>query len=618
LTARKTGSQTACTFLGKAIYDFGEIHVTDAGKKERRSVDEIMAKYRAEREKRLRPEGTGQYRDFSGLFEDFDRDPNADPAFQRAAVVEDVEVAIIGGGLGGLMAAARLVQRGITNLRIIDKAADFGGTWYWNRYPGAACDTESYIYLPMLEETGYLPSEKYAKAPEIFAQCQRIGKQFGLYPKALFQTLVQELRWQDESGRWEVSTNRGDRVRARFMIVAGGILHKAKLPGIPGVETFKGKSFHTSRWDYAYTGGSPVERMDKLADKRVALIGTGATSVQAMPRLAETAQRLYVCQRTPSAVGARGNRPTDPEWAKSLQPGWQIARMENFTRIVSGQPTGQDLVGDGWTEIFGRNPNALAISTEAEQLLDLEAMEQVRARIDAIVTDPATAEALKPWYNQMCKRPCFHDEYLPAFNRPNVTLVDAGGSGVERITEDAVVVAGVAHQVDCIIYGSGFETGTSYKSKLGFETYGRGGTSLTDAWVGGPATLHGMLARDFPNLMIFDQLQGGIAINFAHLLTELAHHATWQIAHCIENGIDEMEPSAEAQEQWFQVLLSRLGAQAAFFGQCTPGYFNAEGRMDPSAIRSIPFFGPLVDFIQILRDWRAAGNLEGVETRRRQ
>ncbi len=582
----------------------------------RAKLDATTAKYQAERERRLRPDGTAQYRDFTGIFEDFDRDPYADPDFTRAPIETETEVAIIGAGIGGLMAAAKLAQQGVTDVRIIDKAGDFGGTWYWNRYPGAACDTESYIYMPMLEETGTIPTEKYAKGPEIFAQCQRIAKQFDLYPKALFQTLVQEVRWQDDSGRWAVATNRGDKIRARFLIIAGGILHKAKLPGIPGVESFKGKSFHSSRWDYGYTGGSPTERMDKLADKKVAILGTGATSVQIIPRLAETVEQLYVLQRTPSSVGIRANRPTDADWAKSLQPGWQSERMENFTRIVAGQPSGVDLVDDGFSKIFRDNPNALAITTDEERLLDLEAMDAIRARIDSIIADPATAEALKPWYNQMCKRPCFHDEYLPAFNRPNVKLLDTSGQqGVQRITENGVVVDDVEYPVDCVIYGSGFETGTSYKSKLGIDIYGRDGVSMTDAWADGPATLHGMLARGFPNLMIFDQLQGGIAINFAHLMTELANHAGWLITHCVKEGITEFEPGTEAQEAWFQTLLGKLGAQAMFAAQCTPGYFNGEGVMNVTAatMRMVPYFGPLMDFVQILRDWRADGTLAGVE-----
>jgi cation diffusion facilitator CzcD-associated flavoprotein CzcO len=596
----------------------GEYCVSNTGNESRRlTLEEIKAKYRTEREKRLRPEGTDQYRSLAGVFDEFDRDPYADPNYQRAPVIEETDVAIIGGGLGGLMAAVELTKQGITDFRIIDKAGDFGGTWYWNRYPGAACDIESYIYLPFLEETGYIPVERYSRATEIFEHCQRIARQFDLYPKGLFQTVVRSARWIEAVSRWEVATARGDRIQARFMIVAGGILHKAKLPGIPGIETFKGKSFHTGRWDYGYTGGGPTEPMIKLADKRVALIGTGATAVQVMSKLAETTQQLFVFQRTPSGVGERLNRPTDPEWAKSLRPGWHKARVENFTRIVSGQPVDRDLIGDGWTEIFGRNPNAFGVVRDEERLLDFEAMEAVRARIDKIVTDPDTAAALKPWYNQMCKRPCFHDEYLPAFNRPNVTLIDTNGKGVERITEDAVVVDGVSYPVDCIVYASGFEVGSSHTSRLGFEIYGRAGVSLTDAWADGPATLQGMFARGFPNYMSFYLLQGGIAINFAHLLSELAIHAAWLIALAKKTGIEQFEPSAAAQEAWLQTLIGRLGAQAAFFGECTPGYSNGEGRMptSASAIRSIPFFGPTLDFVQILRDWRAAGDLAGLETR---
>ena len=424
--------------------------------------EQLAERYRLEREKRLRPDGAAQYRELAGVFADLNRDPYVAP-LSRDAIVTTTDVAIIGAGISGLVAAARLAEQGVTDVRIIDKAGDFGGTWYWNRYPGAACDTEAYIYMPLLEETGYIPTEKYAKAYEIFEHCQRIGKHFDLYPKAMFQTEVSDLSWDEAVSRWQVTTNRGDKITARFVIVAGGIMHIAKLPGIPGLEDFKGHFFHTTRWDYAYTGGSPTEPMDKLRDKRVAIIGTGATAVQVVPKVAEAAGELLVFQRTPSGIGVRDNRPTDPEWAKSLKPGWQAERIENFTRIVSGKEVDADLVQDGWTEIFRSNPAAFGLMDEEQQKIDNRAMEAIRKRVEDTVQDRETAEALKPWYSRMCKRPCFHDEYLPAFNRPNVRLIDTGGRGVERITEDSIVVDGVSYPVDCIIYASGFGGGALHQ-----------------------------------------------------------------------------------------------------------------------------------------------------------
>ncbi len=582
------------------------------------AMDIINSKYRDERAKRLKPEGNAQYKELQGDLANFDADPRADSNFTRDPIVEDTDVAIIGGGISGLLTAANLKKQGITNVRVIDCAGDFGGTWYWSRYPGAACDVESYIYMPMLEETGYIPTEKYAKAPEIFAHLQRIANHFDLYTMGVFYTKVTDLSWSEATHRWTVATDRGDEIRARFVVTAGGILNKAKLPGIPGIETFKGKSFHTGRWDYDYTGGSSTEPLTKLAEKRVAIIGTGATSVQIVPKLAASALQLYVCQRTPSHIGERNNRPTDPEWVKTLKPGWQKERIENFTRIVTGQPADEDLVNDGFSNIFRINPNAMGLATEEEKLQDFAAMELIRARVDSIVQDRDTAEALKPWYYQMCKRPCFHDEYLPAFNQPNVKLVDTGGMGVERITETGVVVGGVEYPVDCIIYASGYDNGANFTARMGFDIKGRGGVSINDAWAEGAGTLHGMTARGFPNLFNIHLLQSGIAINFAHLLSELAVHAAWIAAHCLNAGIVEIEPTAEAQEAWFYTLLGTLGTQPQFFAECTPAYQNAEGKMEmtPAAVRSIPYFGPTLDFLKILEDWRDEAALGGMDVRK--
>ncbi|MCE2764765.1 MAG: NAD(P)/FAD-dependent oxidoreductase, partial [Ilumatobacteraceae bacterium] len=295
------------------------------------SPEEIREKYRIEREKRLRSDGTAQFKTIAGEWADFGRDPFADPNFTRDAVREETEVVIVGAGFGGMLAAHHLLKAGITNFRMIDLAGDFGGTWYWNRYPNCACDVESYVYLPLLEETGYMPTEKYVKAYEIFAYCQLLGRTLDLYPRALFQTEVEDMRWDDESQRWHTTTSRGDDLSSKFVIIAGGVLHRPKLPDVEGIRGFKGHMFHTSRWDYAYTGGSPTEKMVNLADKRVGIIGTGATAVQAVPKLAEACKELYVFQRTPALVGKRNNKPTDPEWFRTLQPGWQAERIANFT-----------------------------------------------------------------------------------------------------------------------------------------------------------------------------------------------------------------------------------------------------------------------------------------------
>ncbi|ATB37922.1 monooxygenase [Cystobacter fuscus] len=589
------------------------------------SPEALKEKYRIEREKRLRPDGNTQYVDLSGVYKDFDRDPYVEPGFTRPAVTETIDVLIVGGGFGGMLAGVRLRQAGVESLRIIEKGGDFGGTWYWNRYPGAACDVESYIYLPLLEETGYMPKEKYAKAPEIFVHCQRIGRKFDLYKAALFQTLIQTMDWDEDTQRWNITTDRGDKLAARFVITAGGILHKAKLPGIPGIETFKGHSFHTSRWDYAYTGGGPYGGLSKLADKRVGIIGTGATSVQAIPHLGASAKQLYVFQRTPSGVGVRGNQPTDPEWVKTLEPGWQQERIRNFTAIVSGQQQDVDMVRDGWTYIFQDNESCRAKTpeeaAEIRQLADFRKMEEIRARVDSIVKDPVTAEALKPYYYQLCKRPCFHDEYLDTFNRPNVKLVDTEGKGVERLTPTGVVVKGKEYEVDCLIYASGFEVTGDYTRRLGFDIHGRGGKSLHDSWAEGTATLHGMQSRGFPNFLMLSGPQSGWAINFVHVLDEQSQHAAYIIERCLKRGIETIEPTEQAQQQWWEVILGSLRQQGVSFGgpECTPGYYNNEGvQAGPNAIRNAGFGGGTLAFIDILRDWRKGDDLAGLEVKRSQ
>ena len=437
---------------------------------------------------------------------------------------------LVGGGFGGQTAAARLREAGIDDVLIVEKGGDYGGTWYWNRYPGAQCDVESYCYLPLLEELNYVPKEKYAYAREILDHAEAIGRHYGLYDRTLFQTEVTELRWDEAASRWIVHTDRGDAIRARFAIMASGPLHRPKLPGIPGLRDFKGHTFHTSRWDYTYTGGGPHGGLDRLGDKRVAIIGTGATAIQCVPFLGEAAQELYVFQRTPSSVDVRGNAPTDRQWAAGLQAGWQKHRMENFNALVSGVPQDTDLVNDGWTDLVHRvvyrfqhaDPGANLSIEQLIELANFEKMEEIRARVDELVDDPETAEKLKPYYQMFCKRPTFNDEYLPTFNRPNVHLVDTDGKGVERITENGLVVAGIEYEVDCIVYSTGFEVGTSFTRRSGFDAVGRGGRLLSEHWQDGTRSLHGMGSHGFPNLFVSQISQAAFTANFPHLLEECA------------------------------------------------------------------------------------------------
>jgi len=585
----------------------------------------LKARYIAERDKRLRADGNEQYQEIKGDFAHYLDDPYVKPGFERAPLTDEVEVVVIGGGFGGLLAGARLREAGVQDIRLIEKGGDFGGTWYWNRYPGAACDIESYVYLPLLEEIGYMPVEKYSRAPEILRHSRAIGEHFDLYRNACFQTEVTAMRWDEGAARWIIETNRGDAMRARFVVMANGPLHRPKLPGIPGVESFKGHSFHTSRWDYDYTGGDSNGGLTGLKDKRVGIIGTGATAVQCVPHVAAGAKELFVFQRTPSSIDVRNNRPTDPAWAASLPPGWQQARMDNFNTLVSGGFAEEDLVNDGWTDIIGnllllarkqgggRSPEELA---EMMQLADFQKMEQVRARVDSVVSDRATAEALKPWYNQFCKRPCFHDEYLAAFNRPGVTLVDTQGRGVERITENAIVANGQAYEIDCLIYATGFEVGTSYTRRAGYEVTGRDGVTLTTKWADGVSTLHGMHSRGFPNCFIISNSQSGFTANYPHMLNEQSKHCAYIIAEASARQARTVEAAQEAEDAWVQTIISTAILRQKFQEDCTPGYYNNEGKPSALAARNGAFGAGPIAFVKILEDWRAAGDLAGLEVGR--
>ncbi|MGH3676863.1 MAG: flavin-containing monooxygenase [Mycobacterium sp.] len=583
-------------------------------------VDALRKKYAYERDRRLRSDGIAQYVEIAGPFARFADDPWSDPDFTRDPLSDEVDVAIVGAGFGGLLTGARLRQFGVQSIRLIDKAADVGGTWYWNRYPGIACDVESYVYMPLLEELGCVPTEKYAKGDEIFAHCRRIAGHYDLYRDACLQTEVNEIRWDSAVSRWIISTNHGDAIRARFVAMANGYLQKPKLPGIEGITEFEGHAFHTSRWDYEYTGPD----LARLSDKRVGIIGTGATAIQCVPHLARSVKHLMVFQRTPSTVDVRANRPTDPSWSADLEEGWQRRRIENFQLLTAGGEADEDLVNDAWTSIvkklFVMRQTSIAGMSDEERkrtvdMADFAKMEEIRARVDAIVTDRATAEALKPWYGYFCKRPCFHDEYLQTFNRENVTLVDTQGRGVERITDNGLMVGGTEHTVDCLIFATGFEVGTDYSRRTGFELVGRDGLTLTDNWRDGVRTHHGLNIHGFPNCFVLSIAQSGFTVNFPYLLDIQARHVAWVVAWGLSHAATELEASANAEEAWVEMVVERSTASAERAKSCTPGYYNREGQANEKTRQGSFFFGSPTEYADILEAWREQGLLEGLEIR---
>ncbi|MEM9041023.1 MAG: NAD(P)/FAD-dependent oxidoreductase [Actinomycetota bacterium] len=590
-------------------------------------AEALRRRYAEERAKRLRVDGNDQYIEVAGVFADYAVDPYVDRStetYARTPITDHVTALFVGGGFAGLLTCARLKEAGV-DVRLVEKGGDVGGTWYWNRYPGAQCDTAAFVYLPLLEETGHMPSEKYTHQPEILDHCRRIADHFDLYDDALLSTTVTPVDWDDEAQHWIVSTDRGDRMSAKYVALGTGPLHRPKLPAIDGMTSFAGHSFHTSRWDYQYTGGDPDgSPMTGLADKRVGIIGTGATAVQCVPHLARSAQELFVFQRTPSSIDTRNNHDIDPDWFATLEPGWQAEWMDNFTVLQTGGFADEDLVKDGWTDISqrirdrvlaGPNPEFTpAALRRAYEDSDDEKMTEIRARVDEVIDDDATAHALKPWYRQLCKRPCFHDEYLQSFNRPNAHLVDTDGRGVDRIDETGVWVGDDHYELDVIIYASGFEVGTDFARRSGFETTGRDGQTLTETWADGMQSLHGIHVHGFPNLFLVQPTQGANLIsNVPHNLTESARTIARIVEHAEAVGAAEVEVTAEAQDAWIAFLDSSERRMLAD-PTCTPGYYNNEGH-DSGRRGRLNMLGhpegPVAYFAYIDR-WRASGDFEGL------
>lgn len=581
-------------------------------------LERAREKYRAERDKRLDPR-RGEKLDLSRHRELLD-DPYTEFA-ERDPVRDEVDALVVGAGFGGLMAAAHLRKAGLARVRVVEKAGDVGGVWYWNRYPAAQCDVESYVYLPFLEELDYIPKHRYSFAPEIFAYTRQLAKHFGVYELGLFQTAVTGLVW--EGSRWRVSTDRGDEFGARYVVVTHGSFASPKLPAIPGIESFTGTMFHTSRWDYGHTGGDPASPLDKLGDRAVGVIGTGASAIQIVAPVGASAKTLHVFQRTPSTVAVRNNQETDPAWADSLAPGWQKRRRDNFTLITNGEHVEEDLVGDAWTVFYNAmlggvfadlGPEERALRREE---LDLRHMESIRARVDSIVQDPEVAAKLKPYYRYQCKRPAFHDEYLTTFNRPNVTLVDTDGRGVDRVTEHGVVANGVEYRLDTLILATGFDQDSAYTDRIGFDVVGVGGRTLSEKWADGPETFHGVMTSGFPNFFFLptNNTQGTAGVNFVHTLEETDVHIAAVVAELERRGV-VADPTAAAESAYVDSVAGGAGlallGSGTFLESCTPGRWNNEGRPSERNPKCVNYPGTSTKYFQFLEQWRSTGALEGL------
>jgi cyclohexanone monooxygenase len=539
---------------------------------------EEQAKYRAFKEAR---QGAADYMAMEGSFAKYLADVYSAPPIPREPLTDECEILVVGAGFSGLLLWHKLRDAGFTDVRFCEKGGDVGGTWYWNRYPGVACDVEAYSYLPLLEETGYIPTMKFASGFEILEHCQRLAEQFGFYEHCLFHTTVEKTEWDEAAGRWIVTTDRGDKMRARFVVLANGILTTPKLARIEGMETFKGESFHTSRWDY---------NVD-LTGKRVGIIGTGATAVQAIPELAKIVGELYVFQRTPSSIDVRDQRETTDEersiWAS--EPGWARARRARFAKISAGRTAmraNDDYLAGKVADFKERKTYERMLTPEELMQKQLDAnfriMEQIRARVDAIVKDPKTAAALKPYYPYGCKRPTFHDEYLPTFNLPHVHLIDTAASGgVRQINERGVVHDGVEYPLDVIIYATGFQwMATSTFNMI----IGREGRSLRQKWEQeGTKTFLGLHSHGFPNLFIVSGPQGGGgSFNFTDVIEQHGDYVVWMLKTMREKGARTFDVTAEAEDA-YAAHCRQADIDSAPLRDCV-SYYNGEGRAEPGSL----------------------------------
>ncbi|WP_238015199.1 NAD(P)/FAD-dependent oxidoreductase [Dactylosporangium sp. AC04546] len=491
----------------------------------------------------------------------------------------EFDVVIVGAGFAGMQMLYRVRELGL-RARVFEAGGDVGGTWYWNRYPGARCDVESveysYQFSPELQQE-WEWTERYATQPEILRYANHVADRFDLRRHIQFDTRVSALVYDETSDRWTVRAATGGEVLARFVIMASGCLSSANLPGFAGMETFAGEVYHTGRW--------PHEGVD-LSGKRVGVVGTGSSGVQAVPVIAEQAGALYVFQRTAAYTLPAGNHPLDPGEQAAIKADYVGFRAQMSLR----QSAGNWRVPPNPASIFDATPSEREAEFEArwarggpgvlgayaDIMVDQEAngfaAEFVRGKIREIVKDPEVAALLSPDQIIGCKRICLDTGYYEAFNRPHVHLVDVATAPIERLTPRGIRTAVDEYELDVIVFATGFDAMTG--ALLSVDIRGRGGLSLREKWLSGPRTYLGLGVPGFPNL--FTVTGPGSPSVLTNMMVSIHHHVNW-IGDCLkylqDHRIASIEASADAEVAWVEHV--NEVADKTLYPSCNSWYLGA-------------------------------------------
>ncbi|MYD99619.1 MAG: NAD(P)/FAD-dependent oxidoreductase [Gammaproteobacteria bacterium] len=509
------------------------------------------------------------------------------------------DAVVVGAGFAGLYMLYRLRQAGFRT-RVFEAGSGVGGTWYWNRYPGARCDVESmeysYSFCDELQQE-WEWTERYAGQPEILRYVNHVADRFDLRRDITFDTRVVRATFDEDASRWQVETDTGLVVDAAFVIMATGCLSSANLPEFDGRDDFQGETYHTGRW--------PHEGVD-FAGKRVGIIGTGSSAIQAIPIIAAEAGHLTVFQRTPNYSIPARNAPIDPDYVREIKAEYSAFRARNYRMQAGfGSKIPHNDAPASSDDPASRESNYAVrwerggfgyLSAYNDLLRDRDANETaaefVRQRIRGIVDDPDIAERLCPDNVIGCKRPCLDTGYFETYNRANVELVDARDAPIERITPNGVVAGGREYVLDCIVFATGFDAMTG--AVLGVDFRGRDGMTLADKWHAGPRTYLGLGTVGFPNLFLITG--PGSPSVLTNMIVSIEQHAEW-ISDCLEylraEGLDSIEATPEAEDAWVEHV--NLVAGLTLYPTCNSWYLGKNIPGKPQVFMPLVGFPPYAE-----------------------